>query len=71
VGSLTGVIGERDRPLPYRGWDGRYLTVEGCGDYAGLLRLTTEQNNFGGGHPIQPWLTEALRFEIHGVALVA
>jgi hypothetical protein len=27
----------------------RYLTAEGAGDYAGLLRLVTGKNKFGGG----------------------
>lgn len=49
----------------------RYLMAEVSGDYVGLLQLTLAQNKVSGGHPIQPSLTKALRFEIQGVALVA
>jgi hypothetical protein len=29
----------------------RYLTAKGASDYAGLLRLVTGKNKFGGGEP--------------------
>lgn len=48
-----------------------YLTAEISGDYAGLLRLVTGQNNVGGGEGIQPSLTPMLGFKIQGVAFAA
>jgi hypothetical protein len=39
--------------------------------YIGLLRLAVGKNKGGGGQGIPPSLTDVLRFEIQGVALVA
>jgi len=49
----------------------RCLTAEVSDDHAGVLRLAVEQNKFGGGQGFPPSLTDALRFDIQGVALVA
>jgi len=49
----------------------RYLTAEDTGNYAGLMPLTMGKNNGGGGQAFLPSLTEALRFDIQGVARVA
>ncbi len=70
-GLLRVLLGHAITLHPCSDGQGRYLTAEVTGDYAGLLRLSTGQNKFGGGQPIKPSLAALLRFEIQGVALAA
>ncbi len=68
---LKSLLGATITLHPCADGEVRYLSAEVMGDYEGLLRLATGQNKFGGGHPIQPSLTDALFIDIQGVARVA
>lgn len=70
-GILRVVLGKEILLHPTADGVKRYLTAEVSGDYEGLVRLATGQHKFGGGQALLPLLTQALRFELHGVALVA
>lgn len=48
-GLLKVLLGKQIILHPCSDGDERYLTAEVTGDYAGLLRLATGQNKFGGG----------------------
>lgn len=54
---------------------GRYLTAEVSGDYAGLYRLVTGKNKFGGGEALNPSLIThlgaSLTFPIEGKVFAA
>lgn len=69
--ALRGLLGKDILLHPTADGTKQYLTAEIAGDYAGLLRLETGKNKFGGGQPIQPTLGPLLRFTIQGVAFAA
>jgi len=48
-GDLRDLMGEKVVLHPTADDKDRYLTVEVSGDYAGLFRLVTGKNKFGGG----------------------
>jgi site-specific DNA recombinase len=69
--SLQQLMGKEIALHPTADGQERYLTAEVSGDYAGLYRLVTGKNKFGGGQGLPPSLARTLRFELSGVAYAA
>ena len=68
-GILRDLMGEQIVLHPTADGVERYLTAEVSGDYAGLYRLVTGKNKFGGGQGTLPSLAHTFSFNIQGIAL--
>ena len=70
-GALRELLGEHIVLHPTADDAESYLTAVLGGDDAGLMRLETRKNKFGGGQALRPSLVSGLSFKIQGIALAA